>query len=125
RRMAGRLVSRSSRPSVLPRVSMRAVVALVVIVMAITVVTAYVRSLLVEVTVVPATARVSETLIIGVDSGLVEPETALGINIPSERLATEVQYSREILTTGELREGITPAVGEVLLINSGSAPVRV
>lgn len=91
-----------------------------------TIVVVYVRSSRIEVNVIPATARVSEALIIGVErDGGQEPKDVLGMSIPSYRLSTEIEYSREMPTTGEVREGIAPAVGEVLLINSGLAPIRI
>lgn len=88
----------------------------------------YVLSLRVGVTVIPATVNISETVIIAADPTgrqLGESDVTIGITVPSEVLSVEVEYSTEIPTTGERREGITPSVGEVLLINSSLDPVTV
>jgi hypothetical protein len=83
-----------------------------------------VRSSRLQVKVIPAMTEISQTVIVGTH-GNGAGTGALGLSIPSKILSTEVEYETEIPTTGELREGITPAIGEVLLINSGSAPVRI
>jgi len=88
----------------------------------------YVLSLRVVVTVVPATVRITETVIIAADPTGRRPSAAdvtIGITVPSEVLSVDVEHSMEIPTTGERREGIAPAVGEVLLINSSLDPITV
>jgi hypothetical protein len=85
-------------------------------------------SLRVEVTVVPATVSISETVIIAADPAGRHSnagDVMIGITVPSEVLSVDVEHSAEIPTTGERREGITPSVGEVLLINSSLDPITV
>ncbi len=88
----------------------------------------YVLGQRVEVTVVPATVSITETVIIAADPTGRQPSAAdvsIGITVPSEVLSVDVEHSTEMPTTGERREGITPAVGEVLLINSSVNPITV
>lgn len=100
-----------------------AVLAAVLVVVAV-IALVYMRGSRVQVKIIPATTEISQTVIVGTHRGSVDAG-ALGLSISSEVMSTEVEYKTEIPTTGELREGIVPAVGEVLLINSGLAPVRI